>query len=93
MFDSCTPNQLRTKMTSLVLRCVTLFDPLMLVSCGPKHVGIVSVILWHKISLGLEVCAFFASVLESVIFSAWKDKYTSQKCSHNKYTTHTKVVF
>jgi len=40
MSDSCTPNQLRTKVTSLVLRCGTLFDPLMVVSCGPKNVGI-----------------------------------------------------
>jgi hypothetical protein len=43
--SSFTPRQLYTKMTNLVLYYITLFDSLMKVSCGPKHVTIFSVIM------------------------------------------------
>jgi hypothetical protein len=36
------------KVTTLVLFCITLFDSLMMLFCGPKHVGMLNVILQYK---------------------------------------------
>jgi len=48
LFDASILRQLCTKVASFVLCGITLVWPLMLVPCGPKHVGTFNVILLHK---------------------------------------------
>jgi hypothetical protein len=59
--DSFAPRQQFKNLTELVLCCIILFEPLMMIPCGPQHVRALKMNIIIKVSME-QTCAIFGLV-------------------------------